>query len=643
MRVPWNRAGRPALALTVIAAAYLGARPPHLSGAARASLAAPFRFERFSLWSPPGGAASHIRQVHPSLARIAAWISSVGAAVALGDLDGDGLDNDVCHVDPRWDTVAVSPAPGSGPRFEPFVLDFSAARFDARVMAPMGCLPGDLNEDGRMDLLIYFWGRPPLALLRRDAPLAPDGFLARSIGDASLRWHTNAVTRADIDGDGHPDLVVGNYFADGARILDPEADGRQAMQHSMSRAANGGHKHFLIWAGGTGGDAPDVRYREVGGVVEASVDRGWSLAVGASDLDGDLLPELYFANDFGPDHLLHNRSTPGRPRFVAAVGQRRLTVPRSKTLGRDSFKGMGVDFGDLNGDGWPDFVVSNIAAEFALEESHFAFLSTGRLSDFALRRAPYVDRSEPLGLSRSGWAWDVKLADLDNDGSLEVIQATGFVRGLVSRWPELHELAMANDQLLDDPRYWPRFDTGDDLSGHDPNALFVRGPDGRFHDVAAEVGFADDGVSRGVALADVDGDGRLDVAMANQWSPSSLYVNRSASPGRSLTLRLERPVAGRGSEAGSPVIGARVRVTLPNGRRLTAETDGGNGHSGKRSAGIHVGLGPVAPDAALDVEISWRRRGGGVGRQNLTLRPGRYRLRLDESVTVWPTLERGPA
>src|SRR5262249_53569950 len=158
------------------------------------------------------------------------------------------------------------------------------------------------------------------------------------------------------------------------------------------------------------------------------------------DLDGDLRPEIYVAHDFGPDLLLHNDSSQGDVRFVPVYGRRTLTTPKSKVLGMDSFKGMGVEFADLNGDGWPDIIVSNIAAPYALQETNFVFLSTGAVADFARGLAPYLDRSEPLGLSRSGWAWDVKAADFDNDGVLEIVQAKGFVKGDVNRWPELHEL-----------------------------------------------------------------------------------------------------------------------------------------------------------------------------------------------------------
>ena len=143
----------------------------------------------------------------------------------------------------------------------------------------------------------------------------------------------------------------------------------------------------------------------------------WSLAAGAADLDGDLLPELYFANDFGPDRLLHNRSTPGRVTLVEVRGRREPALPRSRVVGRDSFKGMGVDFGDLNGDGRLDIAVSNIATPYGLLESHFAFLSMGENAGYAgafgQGFAPYRDASEPLGLARGGWAWESRLGDFD--------------------------------------------------------------------------------------------------------------------------------------------------------------------------------------------------------------------------------------
>jgi hypothetical protein len=630
--------------LIVLALTYSLTRLPALPAGERATLASNFAFSRLPLPEPAGYARRSIRRVNPSLERIAAWISSVGAAIALHDLDGDGLANDLCYVDPRFDQVVVAPVPGTGERYRPFVLDPAPLPYDAATMAPMGCLPGDYNEDGRADLLVYYWGRSPVLFLRRAGATAgglePRAYEPVELVAGGERWFTNAATRADLDGDGHVDLVVANYFPDGARVLDPAATDREDMQETMSRAANGGRKHLLLWQGGSAGEHPTARFAEAAGVLEPEVDHGWTLAVGAADLDGDLLPELYFANDFGPDRLLHNRSTPGHLRFVRLTGRRGFTTPASKVLGRDSFKGMGVDFGDLNGDGLLDIYVSNIAAQFALEESHFLWMSTGELG--AMRRgiAPYVERSEQLGLSRSSWGWDARLADFDNDGVLEALQATGFLRGSTNRWPELHELAMGNDGMLRDPSHWPLFRAGDDLSGRFHNPFFVRAASGRYFDLSAQVGLGEGQVSRGIAIADVDGDGRLDFAVANQWGPSFFYHNDSPHPGAALDLLLALPVAplpatrvlaggaARGAPAAWPAIGAAGRVELPDGRRLVAQVDGGNGHSGKRSPELHFGLGALAGGSSVPVHLGWRDAHGAVHHQTLRLTPGRYTVLL---------------
>ncbi|HEY4426301.1 MAG TPA: CRTAC1 family protein [Pyrinomonadaceae bacterium] len=630
------------VAIILIVSLYELARLPELSYAERAKLAAGFSFVQSPLPELAGQSSRSVRAVHPSLERISAWVSSVGASVALNDIDGDGLPNDVCYVDTRTDRVIVAPVPGTPSRYQPFTLDPKLVPYDAATMAPMGCLPSDLNEDGSMDILVYYWGRTPIAFLNIKRNVASDGFVPREVIPKGGRWYTNAATLADLDGDGHADLIIGNYYQDDAQILDANAnDPQQQMQHSMSRAFNAGRNRLLLWSGATSGAEPSVQFKEVEGILDEQVARSWTLAVGAADLDGDLLPEIYFANDFGPDRLLHNRSKPGALHFVLLEGAKTLTTPNSKVLGRDSFKGMGVDFGDLNGDGFLDIYVSNIADEYALEESHFVFLSTGETDLMRKGVAPYVDASETLGLSRSGWGWDTRLGDFNNDGILEALQATGFAKGDVNRWPELHELAMGNDQLLQDPRSWPRFQPGDDLSGHNHNPFFVRAQDGRYYDLAKDLGLDKPQVSRGIATADVDGDGRLDFAVANQWNTSYFYHNESPNTGAFLGLHLLLPLH-RDETAktsvheghpgtnftGRPAIGAFAAVNLPDGRRLVAQVDGGNGHSGKRSTDLHFGLGHLSPDKALRVELRWRDPVGQIHQDTLQLSPGWYTVLL---------------
>lgn len=619
--------------LVVLAALYGFARQPTLSRDESAQLASRFSFSRFEL-AAPAGARKTVRTVHPKMNRISGWISSVGASVAATDLDGDGLYNDLCYVDTGTDSIVLLPAPSTGERFEVFTLDPAPLPFDAATMAPMGCLPGDLNEDGWTDVLAYYWGRPPIAFLRRTpeaAGVAPSraAFRPVEISTPAERWYTNAATRADFDGDGHVDLLFGNYFPESSRLLDARADSYEEMQSSMSRADNGGRNRLLLWTGGSASSEPTVSFRPTEGVLQERADTGWTLSIGAADLDGDLLPEIYVGNDFGPDRLLHNRTTTaGSPSFGFAFGRRRFTEPRSKVLGHDSFKGMGTDFADTNGDGLLDIYVSNIAAPYALEESHFVWTSTGHSELLKQGVAPFVDRGEQMGVSRSGWGWDCRFADFDNDGVLEAVQATGFLRGKKNRWPELHEIAMGNDNMLHRLYAWPRLQPGDDLSGNEVNPFFVRASDGRYYDLAAEVGVGQPMITRGITLADVDGDGDLDFAVGNQWETSLLYRNDAPSSGSSMVLDLRLPVAG--SQRSTPAIGAHAELRLPDGRRLVGQVDGGSGHSGKRSPEIHFGLGAASTANALPVEISWRDRGGMVHRQTYTLTPGRHAIVLGE-------------
>jgi len=97
-----------------------------------------------------------IRDVHPDLKHIDAWISSVGAAVALAYIAGSGHPADICLVDPRNDSVSILPAPETGARFASFALPLPTDGYDPATIAPMGCQPVDVNEDGRMDLVVYY-------------------------------------------------------------------------------------------------------------------------------------------------------------------------------------------------------------------------------------------------------------------------------------------------------------------------------------------------------------------------------------------------------------------------------------------------------------------------------------------------------
>jgi hypothetical protein len=621
----WTRtAVTPLVAVALCAALGVVTARPSIGEDEMAALAGNYGFDRVRLAEAPPGARSE-RTVQPALEHIDGWISAVGAAVALTDLRGLGRQADVCLVDPRDDSVTVLPAPGAGgPEYERFALRAEPLAFDA-TMAPMGCVPADLNEDGATDLLVYYWGRSPVLFVNeRRAPGTPSAndFRAEELVTPMQVWNSTALNVADVDGDGHLDVMVGNYFPDGAKVLDPAAadDGRMAMQDGMGMGRNGGVNRLLLTTPtGSPGAAPTSV--DVSTAFPDESARSWTLAFGLQDLTGDLLPEMYVANDFGPDQLLVNESTPGKVRLRQVDGSQNMTTPRSQVIGHDSFKGMGVTFTYPGGTGLPMIAVSNITSEYALHESNFAFVPTGEGSDLLDGEIPFDERAEELGIARSGWAWDIKAGDFDNSGTDELMQAMGFLKGERGRWSLLQELAMGNDQLLEHPAAWPKFGAGDDLSGHEHNPLWARSSaTDRFTDVAVQVGLGEPMMSRGFALGDVDGDGRLDALAANQWADSFLLRNTGSDAGHAVDLRLVVAGAAGGER---DAVGAQVELrdpAMPGKTQLYPA----NGHAGVSAAEAHLAL----PDGGQrEAVISWRA-GGTVHVASVQVRPGHHTVLL---------------
>jgi hypothetical protein len=228
------------------------------------------------------------------------------------------------------------------------------------------------------------------------------------------------------------------------------------------------------------------------------------------------------------------------------------------------------------------------------------------------------------------------MADFDNSGDMAIAQTTGFVKGEVNRWPQLQELAAANDGVLENPYWWPHVQAGDDIAGNQTLRFYAKGENGRYINMAGPLGLAVPVPTRGIATGDSDGDGRLDLAVARQWDEPVFYHNGSPSPGAFLGLRLTHDTAptkktetagGALRAPGSPVVGAQVTVTTPDGREHLARVDGGSGHSGKRSHEVHIGLGANVT-GPVRVHLRWRDRTGQVREQDLELNPGWHSIRL---------------
>jgi enediyne biosynthesis protein E4 len=663
----------PAIAAVVVAVAlFAAAQIPQVSAAETNQIASQYKFTQMPIAMPPGyHPTMTTRQVNPAYQHLQAWISSVGAGIALADVTGHGRDDGMCIVDPRTNDVVVTYAPTApaADRFTPFVLNAAPLAMNS-TMAPMGCVPGDFNGDGRTDFLVYYWGRSPIVFLARSTATTPSAAAYRPVEllpgvsqDGQYTgpdWNTNAVAVADFDGTGEPDLFVGNYFPD-SEVLNPDGIDNVQMPSSLSNAKNGGGDYIFQWTGGTSGPDPTVTYREVPDAIPYQYATGWTLAAGTADLTGDGLPDLYIANDFGPDHLLYNESTPGHIKFSIALGSRTPTTPKSFVLGRGSFKGMGVDFGDLTDNGKFDMMVSNITTSWGLEESNFVFMNQASsdaqmTSDLARGYAPFAQDAEQMGMAWSGWAWDVKFGDFLNNGNLDVVQTDGFVKGKIDRWAWLQELAMNNDDLLANPADWPNVEPGDDLAGNQCIAFYAKAPGGSgYVNISNQLGLCAPIPTRGIATADTRADGQLDFAVARQWGPPAFYANQSPDLGSYLGLELYRPATGgnpagaAGTPAagtapgtpaagleglGTPAYGTTVQISY-GGHTQISQLDGGSGSGGKRSFEVYFGLGSY--HGPVTVQLHWRDSSGQLINQTIQLDPGTHDLMVNpDAVTEVP-------
>ena len=611
------------IAISIIIIVYAFVKPSALKKTESTLLSRQFSFERSKLYVPKGNSVL-VQKVHPQYEKISTWISSVGAASAFFDYTNNGMFDDLAYIDPRFNKLIISSV-AKTPAYAPFEYNFSKLFLD-HTMIFSGVLSHDFNEDGMQDLLVLFLGRSPVILYRTQ-----NGFEEQELLPTMEKWNTATGTIADFDGDGHMDILVGNYFPDWSSLYNPDAkDKHQIMQNSMSNASNGARNRFLLWNGINNGMAGFIEDKDAMNGLKNLED--WTLAVAACDINGDLLPEIYIANDFGPDKLLLNKSDKGKLKFVQLHGKRTFTTIKSAALGHDSFKGMGVEFYDMNNDGFFDIYVSNIADDFALQESHFLFVHNKDNTLLEKGTAPYENKSEKLGLSRSSWGWDVRFADFNNDKIPEAVQATGFVKGKTNRWPQLQETATLNDELLSSANFWPVLQPGDDLSGDAHVPFFVKAANGRYYDLSEDIGMGYNEITRGIGISDVNKDGLLDFVTINQWEDSHFHLNRARTKndfiGLSLRLNLgpqtEKTLPYNGKDFKSiPAVGAVVKLKFKDGSEMIRVVDGGNGHASRNSPEIHFGLGKNYPKEELfAVEINWRNSKGQKERSAVNIHKG---------------------
>lgn len=599
MNTPWR---------VVVMAVLLASGSFALRPKSDASSAGDIRFEERA--SASGIAHRHTLCRLPDVfLNIMPWLTSVGAAAAAADVDGDGAVDLYVTTSGRGDTNRLYRNRGDG-TFED-ITDGSGTEVGNREGASMAAVFGDVDNDGDPDLYVVRWGAPNLLLENLGGGRFRDVTAASGTG---FRGYGNGATFLDYDRDGRLDLLVANYFPE--TLVDPSTGKPRAldlwnpfttrvMHESFTHARNGGR---------------NVLYRNLGGLqfedvtLAAGLDHtGWSLAVGAADLDNDGWPDLYVANDFGADELYFNTGATESPaRFRSFVGR-----DDRPAIGDDWWKGMNVDFGDVDGNGFLDIYVTNILApRYKTDEGNMLWLNLPDASAAHGRR--FVNVGRKTGTHDGGWGWGAKFADFDNDGRMDILASNGFVTGPDARktyWYELQEMVTQLKNATADAADWPVM--GDrDLSGYERNRLWrqVAPEDGTiaFVEVAQAAGVRDLHNGRGVVLLDADGDGDLDVFIANQSQVASFYLNRLDPPhgGAAHWIGLDLvgdpsgfPKAGARPLASTrDAIGAQVRVTCAGVTHLR-EVQGGIGFAAQSDRRIFVGLGTC--DAPDSIEIRW--------------------------------------
>jgi enediyne biosynthesis protein E4 len=471
---------------------------------------------------------------------------TMGTGLGLLDFDGDGwLDvyaTQGCPFPPdpkrpaNGDRLFHNRGDGS---FEDATLSSGIAAFPGGY--GHGVAVGDVDNDGDPDLFVMRWRSYALYRNRGDGTFEDATASAGLGGDRD--WPTSAAF-ADLDGDGDLDLYVAHYL-----VWD---QGSPFICHDPKFGAN------RLCNPGLFPSLPDHVFRNDGGrFVEVTreagiVDtHGRGMGVVAADVDDDGRVDLYVANDQSANFLWRNL---GGFRFEE-VGHS-AGVAASGSGGYRA--GMGVDCGDVDGDGLPDLVVTNFYDE-----------GTGLFQN--LGQGVFNDRGEAFGLTtatRSRLGFGIAFLDANNDGRLDLVQANGHV---------------------------------DDFRPESPYAmplqLFLGGTDGRLTDFGDRAGppFRTERLGRALAVGDLDNDGRLDLLMACLDAPL-MYAHNRTDRGHHLTLRLE------GTTSNRDAVGARVTVTAA-GRARVAWRKGGGSYQAAGDPRIHFGLGDA--DRVESVEVRW--------------------------------------
>ena len=504
-------------------------------------------------------------ELHPSLAHVDKFITANGgASVAVVDYDDDGWQDIYLTTQKVGANNRLFANQGDGT-----FRDVAAAVGLADVNRDAGSLRAlffDFENDGDRDLILTTTYCPHV--FRNDGGRFVEVTASSGISHCGFATASNVL---DFDRDGDQDLIIADFFKP-VDLRDPKI--YDFMPFSWFGAGNGGPVHVYR----NDGDGTFTPLADNLG-LDADHWRGWVHAIGAYDMQGRGGTDLYLAVDFNVNDRLFDADGPGKLRDLSARLDQKY-----------SHSSMNAEIADFRNIDLPAIYVTDIHAP--------GWVPSENLLWDVRPEGNFFDAGTEAGVSRCGWSWGAKFADLDNDGWQDLTVTNGFFSGDPERlyWYQTGILQSGNSMFTSDVRRWPPIE-GRSMAGFQRSCLFSnRG--GRFENVIDETAMRDDRFEgRGIATIDVLNTGSLSLVIANLDQPAQLYRNRQRNENRWIGFSLV------GTQSGTEAFGAKVTVQLDGQGPMTRELRPTNGYLSQSDPRLHFGLGE--DPQVLWIKVRW--------------------------------------